>query len=234
MAENIDTERAAFEAWASLQNWIVDRNSFGEYRHGTARDGWDAWQAARRTPSASIGEDGLPELSESRVIALWNSTESGGMVGRYVRFARAVARDAVAADRRARAKSTKTDVETAETRMDTAFGPRAHISPQASQGVKTWQERDPTLDKTMIPGAVLDELDDLRAQLARQSQPVAWLEAEPSARGRPVHEVVLGMVYSSRIHTRCAPMTSNPVWPLYAAPPLSSEQQPKKGDTNVG
>jgi hypothetical protein len=65
------------------------------------------------------------------------------------------------------------------------------------------------------------------AQVVRQSQlkPVAWLEAEPSARGRPAHEVIFSFVYSSRIHTKCAPMTSNPIWPLYAAPPLSSEQQ---------
>ncbi len=38
-------ERAKFEVWASSQNWIIDRDSFGDYRHSTARDGWDAWQA---------------------------------------------------------------------------------------------------------------------------------------------------------------------------------------------
>jgi hypothetical protein len=38
--------REAFETWARGQNWICDRNGFGEYIHGTARDGWDAYQAA--------------------------------------------------------------------------------------------------------------------------------------------------------------------------------------------
>jgi hypothetical protein len=53
---------------------------------------------------------------------------------------------------------------------------------------------------------------------AAPAEPVLWLEAEPSARGRKPHEVVQGMLYSTRIHTKCAPMTSNPVWPLYAGP----------------
>lgn len=39
-------ERAAFEAWASAQNWIIDKDySCGDYRYGTAIDGWNAWQA---------------------------------------------------------------------------------------------------------------------------------------------------------------------------------------------
>lgn len=36
----------AFETWARSQNWICDRNSFGEYIYETARDGWDAYRAA--------------------------------------------------------------------------------------------------------------------------------------------------------------------------------------------
>lgn len=41
MDEN-EKYRPGFEAWASSQNWILDRDSFGEYRYSTARDGWDA------------------------------------------------------------------------------------------------------------------------------------------------------------------------------------------------
>lgn len=50
----------------------------------------------------ALSEDGLPPLDEHRIIELWDSTASGGMVGRYIRFAKAIARDAVAADRLAR------------------------------------------------------------------------------------------------------------------------------------
>lgn len=42
-----DKNRAEFEKWASAQNWIVHRDSFGDYVYSTARDGWAAWQAAR-------------------------------------------------------------------------------------------------------------------------------------------------------------------------------------------
>ena len=50
------------------------------------------------------------------------------------------------------------------------------------------------------------------------AEPVMWFEAEPSARGREVKEVIGSMLYSTRIHTGKAPVTTNPVWPLYAAP----------------
>lgn len=48
MTSERDLMREDYEAWASSQNWIIDRDSFGDYRHSTARDGWAAWQAARR------------------------------------------------------------------------------------------------------------------------------------------------------------------------------------------
>lgn len=47
------SERDLFETWASSQNWIIDRDSFGDYRHSTARDGWEAWQAARRAQASA-------------------------------------------------------------------------------------------------------------------------------------------------------------------------------------
>ena len=55
VAENIDAERAAFNEW-------FDETMYRE----TARDAMEAaWLAARRTPSASIGENGLPALSDA-------------------------------------------------------------------------------------------------------------------------------------------------------------------------
>lgn len=58
-----------------------------------------------------------------------------------------------------------------------------------------------------------------------KAEPVAWLEAEPSARGQDPRNVAWSMLYSTCIHTKCAPMTSNPVWPLYAAP-VAQEVEP--------
>lgn len=52
---DVEAERKLFEAWASSQNWIIDRNSFGEYQYSTARDGWDCWLAART--QADAGKD---------------------------------------------------------------------------------------------------------------------------------------------------------------------------------
>lgn len=59
MTSERDSLREEFEAWASSQNWIIDRDSFGDYRHSTARDGWEAWQAARRAQHSTaepVGE----------------------------------------------------------------------------------------------------------------------------------------------------------------------------------
>lgn len=38
--------RHEFERWARSENWLIPRNSFGEYVYATTRDGWDAYQAA--------------------------------------------------------------------------------------------------------------------------------------------------------------------------------------------
>ena len=47
--------RLGFEACATTQNWIVDRDSFGDYRYSTARDGWEAWKAAKFESGLSRG-----------------------------------------------------------------------------------------------------------------------------------------------------------------------------------
>jgi hypothetical protein len=64
MAENIDAERerAAFEAWVASKGdadiaWLERDKRHGFYINLTVSKWWEAWQAARRTPSASIGED---------------------------------------------------------------------------------------------------------------------------------------------------------------------------------
>lgn len=149
VGDKVNDERAAFEAWSmnaapAYGYETDDRGRYVEYPVDTA---WAAWQAARRTPSASTGEDGLPEL------------------------------------------------------------------PKYKGQIDTYHDN----------GTVTSE-DGYTADQMRQYARAA-VAAEPSARGRPAHEVVFSVVYSSRIHTKCAPMTSNPVWPLYAAPPLSSEPQ---------
>jgi Lar family restriction alleviation protein len=182
--------------------------------------------------SAAIGEGGLPELPTLDPSVEYCAAEMYEYAVNY-------ARDAIAADRRGSQDLNALLLDEYRRDRDAARARAAELelnlsepAPQAEQVVKTWQERmyTPNADG-MLPEdeteAMQEEIADLRAQLSRtaQQKPVAWLEAEPSARGRPAHEVILGMIYSSRIHTKCAPMTSNPVWPLYAAPPLSSEQQ---------
>jgi hypothetical protein len=92
--------------------------------------------------------------------------------------------EGIAADRRARGmameKSPESSTKPAETRMDAGFGDAGTVrtsgdeSPQAAQGVKTWQERagiDPDAGPLGTWGAAMaEEIADLRAQLARQSQ----------------------------------------------------------------
>lgn len=60
-------------------------------------------------------------------------------------------------------------------------------------------------------------------------EPVMWFEAEPSARGREAKDVIGSMLYSTRVHTK-KPNTTNPVWPLYAAPLAA---QPAEGSADT-
>lgn len=203
MAENNDAERAALlpcpfcgNESVHVHDSYVDSSGFMVLCGNctaegplcpTEKDASAEWN--RRTPSASTGEDGLPELTALR----------------------------------------------AEVREWLCEGCRTVYPGPPAPGFLC--VICPTCKGLTGPRGLMErralerQVADLRAQLARQTQqqPVAWLEAEPSARGRPAHEVIFSVVYNSRVHTKCAPMTSNPVWPLYAAPPLSSEQQAEKG-----
>lgn len=44
--EAFEALRHEFERWARSENWLIPRNSFGEYVYATTRDGWAAYQAA--------------------------------------------------------------------------------------------------------------------------------------------------------------------------------------------
>lgn len=103
---------------------------------------------------------------------------------------------------------------------------RAHLSPEHDPlrhlgKLVNFQE-----DTCAHGYAVIRNAQDWLEVLARLStsgapvtaEPVAWLEAEPSARGMQAKDVLCSMMYSTRVHTSGAPCTSNPVWPLYAAP----------------
>jgi len=72
----MSTEREDFEAWAGGQNWVIDRDSFGDYVYGSVRDGWEAYQAGRdaqASPSlppvqvgAEAGQSGQDEFDAWR------------------------------------------------------------------------------------------------------------------------------------------------------------------------
>lgn len=77
MSDELKAERTAFEAWASSQNWITDRDRFGEYRYSTARDGWEAWQAARCAAPADLDAEGLPPLQEPFTTVIDHNNAAG-------------------------------------------------------------------------------------------------------------------------------------------------------------
>lgn len=56
-----------------------------------------------------------------------------------------------------------------------------------------------------------------RATDGQRAEPVAWVEAEPSARDSDVRTVMRGHAYSTRWHWQAErPATRNPVWPIFA------------------
>ena len=218
MAENIDAERAAFEAWFNGTMYRED-----------ARDAMEtAWQAARRIPSASIGEDGLPELPPPDVIAYANIGDNDAYSPMLVERIR---RDAVAADRvYQKARIMHLTHERDQARAD--LRKLGEESPQAVQGVKTWQERMSEVGWERKHHAYMDsrsvfmeaEIADLRAHLARQSQGTEaefyaiWDAAKAEAAMYVEAHCVDGEMHARHIMSAARPKAS-------AAPPLSSEQQ---------
>lgn len=185
MAENIDADRAAdlaaFAKWKGYE--LPPFNSDGHFDKDWLHREWVAFCAGRRTPSASIGEDGLPELPNR--IYHWN-----GMELVEVADARQFARDAIAADRRAR------------------------VTPEMWASLNAAQDQAQAAAQSRI---------DRRARLLGKTSPQAAQGVEVGA--------VVGMSGSGGGFTMCAFNASDvPIGTkLYAAPPLSSEQQAEKG-----
>jgi hypothetical protein len=163
MAENIDAERA------SLVEYLMLNFSIGE---GEA-DFHARYILGRRTPSASIGEDRLPELpSDDELRRLWNEGNKAGTAAwssadcdttRHVwqmrKIYEAIARKAIAADRRARGSSPQAaqGVDTPEFRACEA----AYV-----KALYAWED-NPSAETGKAIG---DARAAMIAQLARQSQ----------------------------------------------------------------
>jgi hypothetical protein len=159
-----------------------------------------AWN--RRTPSASIGEDGLPELPEGAVEFVCSEEsdtadflqvapvlESGPLF--TTDQMRQYARDAVAA---ALHQST----------MQKVHIPSDDMPPQAAQGVKTWQER--------VTGC-------------------GAVEGGHHGGGpRCGDEWYGGIHYCPKCQAKARDAEIAELRALYAAPPLSSEQKEEKGE----
>lgn len=113
MAENIDAERAAFITAYRLWTYEAHPKAHPEMVQFQAESHWGRaagamWLAARRRTSASIGEDGLPRLPRFPKHYLLLSDEEGSdeypvfVMAQMAEYARQYAREAIAADRRAR------------------------------------------------------------------------------------------------------------------------------------
>jgi hypothetical protein len=236
MAENIDAERAAPDEYENgpegmprvkrmpdaVLDCIIQHSLFrylggaleGEDRdrlhglmHDTANEALariSAWPDGRRTPSASIGEDGLPELPERDGDWAGDNWWTADSMRQY-------ARDAVAADRRAREPMTYDEFFAEAERLGCKLPPEmllphnsGEAPPQAAQGVKTWQER--LLANGNMGNEqyfMREEIAELRAKLARQSRGNRLLPREAFASDD---------AYAAYLQE-------------WAAPPLSSEQQ---------
>jgi hypothetical protein len=107
---NMEAERAAFEAWygenyTSYMPRMLDGEYKGEYANNDTQSLWSAWLAGRRTVDTSVDTtapvsapivEELPPMDQNRLVELWDSTEDGGLIGRQLRFAEAIRRDAIA------------------------------------------------------------------------------------------------------------------------------------------
>ena len=259
MAEKIDAERAApdllpcpfcgshnIKAFAYGQTIGGEPDAFAQCQEcGTTgpsgKDEDEATEAWNRRTSPSIGEDGLPKLPRFPKHYLLLSDEEGSdeypvfVMAQMAEYARQYAREAIAADRRAReeAGNALNYILPHEVTV-TNYGNPVDKSPQAAQGVKRWQDRLPSTHVPTTSDFVQardEEIADLRAQLARQSQePVAWLYKWIGAYGvRKPGDIIARTPAELGGHVDLHPRNWERLSPLYAAPPLSSEQQAEKG-----
>jgi hypothetical protein len=257
--QNIDAERREYEVARAK---LLKENAYPS--------DFDIWLLARR-PSASIGEDGLPELPRKVGVIYpgnyWTASDQVAQPGAGIHAVytadqmRQFRAEGIAADRRARGmameKSPESSTKPAETRMDAGFGDAGTVrapaeeAPQAAQGVKTWQERSLGPDHLgLYPDAfacMQAEIADLRAQLAgKVSEKAAvdiaaekWAEGWEACRAQLARQSQgepfgywIGMPSVGApqfvLASEAAPehvMRAESVVELYAAPPLSSEQQ---------
>lgn len=202
MAENIDAERAAFETWArdTDQGYASFKGTCEPggwyYFEDDAQAAWAAWQAGRRTPYTSIGEDGLPELPSDKLA----TTYTGDEMRKY-------ARDALAADRRARA--------------DLAQGAQSVKRPGAWKFLQEDDKPDSTrlLDVILLNGVCLM---DRRYEKIDWTQVADWRYAAPSLSSEP---------QLANLDNRGDDLAKSA---SQVSTPLSSEQQAEKGDNACG
>lgn len=259
MAENIDTERerAAFGNYFCM-TLSCNGSESQELIDACRAAAEDAWmERARRTPSASTGEDGLPELPKDMFCAwlhngrvanafthgvgdrdIWDRDQYWSRKG-YDRAPlytadqmRQFARDAVAADRRARIsadqwaalEAAREHLEAARLARETMQSRLGEESPQAAQGVKRWQDRVHEMDGPYKRlELACQEIEDLRALIAQD--------------GKPIYQVFIGHEgWNDIAEDEISGFQRDgfKVRTLYAAPPLSSEQQAGKGEGACG
>jgi hypothetical protein len=190
MAENIDAERAAFEASGITGRLYRNATPGGTdyYEDSHTEMAWRAWQAARRA-SASIGEDGLPEAAQG--VKTWQERVTDNTPAHEYP-------DAM----RAEIADLRSALHSLRAAYDAAI----------SQAGETIDARN-------------EEIVDLRAQLARQGEPVAWKYRALAGNGE--WRVTLSEDWARSVNGDVD------VVPLYAAPPLSSEQQAEPVIVNV-
>lgn len=262
MAENIDAERpenyspedrAFYDFWYGHMSGDVMQAPLSDVADSTARYIWDA----ARTPSASIGEDELPELPEG--------DEAGMFTGSCIVYTadqmRQFRAEGIAADRRARRNTQLTDAELAEPEYMRAYmaelqemvieARNARLAAsvtQAAQYAKPW----PVVPQRFHDWWNADRLTQTNP--FREDSPAYWAwegwtaataseESPQAAQGVKLAELVRAAdAVVERWHSRDwkQPHTAEFINRLaaavgalkFAAPPLSSGQQAEKGEND--
>ena len=97
-----DTEREAFEAWASNEfpDYFMDKDPVGDYYAEPIDVSWKGWRAALASRPAEVDDEGLPPLPD-RYVGLSPFPGRKYFTAEQYRQGQ---RDAVAADRARRGK----------------------------------------------------------------------------------------------------------------------------------